>query len=95
MAARDRVKSALVGTPVAPIVRTARWHWRLRHLGPHPELHAYYCEERTLTSLFRQLLKPAWNCVDFGAHLGSSLAGCALSDAETKADYYIHDREMR
>jgi FkbM family methyltransferase len=74
MGVRERMKSLLVGTRLDPLARTARWIWQLRHLGPHPELHAFYCEERILPLLFERLLKPDWNCIDVGAHLGSSVS---------------------
>ncbi len=68
------LKHVLIRTPLErPLVR-------LRHMMKawqvlrHPELQDVYNEEREIEKLFDLIIRPNSNCVDIGAHLGSTLS---------------------
>lgn len=67
-------KHSLIRTPLEGPARRLRHllnRWQvLRHSG----LHDVYAEEREIDRLFDVLVRPHSNCVDVGAHIGSTLS---------------------
>ncbi len=68
------MKHLLVGTPVEPMVRAGRgmvdWCRQMRR----PELREICREEHRIRQAMRRLIRRDSNCIDVGAHIGSTLA---------------------
>ena len=67
-------KHVLIRTPLE---RPARWLQRSAkrwHVLRHPGLRAVFDEEREIDRLLESVVRPGSNCVDVGAHIGSTLS---------------------
>jgi FkbM family methyltransferase len=68
------VKQALVGTRPGRVLRRLRWWAGAWQRFRHPELWDMYLEDRRVSVALAALIGPNSNCVDVGAHIGSTLA---------------------
>lgn len=68
------LKQALVGTRLGRLLERVRWWASLPRRAGHPELWDLYLEPRRTDVALEALLKPDFNCLDVGSHVGSTLA---------------------
>ncbi len=67
------VKARLVGTLPGRVLRRARWWAAFPRRVRNPELWDMYLEDRRTKVALQALLKEDSNCLDVGAHVGSTL----------------------
>lgn len=67
------VKGRLVGTFPGRLLRRVRWWSAFPQRARHPELWDMYLEDRRTDIALQALLTANSNCVDVGAHIGSTL----------------------
>lgn len=64
-------KQRLVGTRVGSALRRLTWWAAFPQRVRHPELWDLYLEDGRTGQLLDRLVRPTWNCIDVGAHIGS------------------------
>lgn len=67
-------KSRLVRTPFEEPANTIRSLIGFRQRSKHPELQEIYMESQRIKQAMQYLIKPSYNCIDVGCHLGSTLS---------------------
>jgi FkbM family methyltransferase len=70
----ERLKQAVVRTPLEGIAKFARRIAGAPALLRHPELRELWLEEARMGRLIAKVLRDSSNCVDVGAHLGINLS---------------------
>lgn len=68
------VKGRLVGTIPGRLLRRVRWWSRFPSRVRNPELWDLYLEDRRTTVALSALIEQDSNCIDVGAHVGSTLS---------------------
>jgi len=71
------VKQSLVGTGVGRVLWRARWWAGFLQRTRHPELWDMYLEDQRIEVALATLVDPDSNCLDIGAHVGSTLSQLA------------------
>lgn len=66
-----RIKHRLAVSPLAGPVQTLRRRLAAVRGARHPELGLLRQEDAMIDALLERMIKPDWNCVDVGGHLGS------------------------
>lgn len=66
-----RAKHRLAISSLAGPIEALRYMMRALKGLPHPELALLRQENRFIRAILRRLIKPDWNCLDIGGHLGS------------------------
>lgn len=69
----DYLKHLLIRTPLSKPVTRVRYLLSAGKRLRHPELRGIYDEPFDIEAMFRRVIRPYWNCVDVGCHLGSVL----------------------
>jgi FkbM family methyltransferase len=67
-------KQTLVGTRPGRLLQQARWWTNFPRRVRHPELWDLYLEPQRMDIALTALVKPDFNCLDVGSHVGSTLA---------------------
>ncbi|MCE9567909.1 MAG: FkbM family methyltransferase [Planctomycetes bacterium] len=67
-------KHALIRTPLERPAKQLQHILKMWRVLRHPGLHNIYTEEYEIEKLFDMVLRPNSNCVDVGAHIGSTLS---------------------
>jgi FkbM family methyltransferase len=65
------LKHLLATSALAGPISKLRSRWQSRQISRHPELGILFQEDRMMVSLLERMVRPDWNCLDVGAHLGS------------------------
>jgi FkbM family methyltransferase len=73
MSLKERLASAVIGTPLQGPLEWVRRLAQLPHRVRHPELREIYLEDSRIAEVIKRVVTPAMNCVDVGCHLGSLL----------------------
>lgn len=68
------LKHRIIGTPIQRPLSKARWILGAPNRARNPELAAMHQEHLYVDHALHHLLRPDWNCVDGGSHIGSVLA---------------------
>jgi FkbM family methyltransferase len=68
------LKHAVIRTPFEGVAKLGRNLLDARILVRKPELYDLWIEEMRIGRLIARILKPTWNCLDVGAHLGINLS---------------------
>lgn len=66
-------KQALIGTTAGRLFGRARWWAGAWQRFRHPELWDMYLEEQRMETALAEFIESDFNCVDVGAHIGSTL----------------------
>ncbi len=67
-------KHFLIRTPFERAARWLRYACNAPHRIRHTELSEIHMEERRIRDVLRRVLRPDSNCIDVGAHIGSTLS---------------------
>src|ERR1039457_4462698 len=71
---QERMKSAIIGTPLEGPAARVRWMLGAAHRQRHPELNEIFLESGRTRELLRRVIRDGVDCIDVGCHLGSVLA---------------------
>jgi FkbM family methyltransferase len=67
-------KQLLIRTPLEGVAKEIRNAFQGLKVLRHPGLREVYLEEGRIDRALRRIIKPTSNCIDVGAHIGSSLS---------------------
>ena len=71
---RDYLSSLLVRTPLEGAAKALRKASKSKERRKHPELADVYSEDERIDEALAKLVRPDWNCIDVGCHVGSFLS---------------------
>ncbi len=74
MRIKDYIAHQLIDTPLEKPARRLRGITQILHRKRHPELREIYLESARSEAVMHRVITPSMNCIDIGAHLGSTLS---------------------
>ncbi|MFC3613056.1 FkbM family methyltransferase [Lutimaribacter marinistellae] len=65
------LKHRLATSPMAGPLSSLRNSWKARKLVSNAELGLLFKEDQMMEAMLERMIRPDWNCLDIGAHIGS------------------------